>query len=59
MKVDDVLIVLLGSGNLENIVVVLNVVKEMGMKSFVVFGFIGGKVFWFVDCVIYNEIYDM
>ncbi|MBR9791074.1 MAG: SIS domain-containing protein [Gammaproteobacteria bacterium] len=58
-KADDVLIVLSGSGNSENIVAALNVAKEMGMKSFAVLGFTGGKALRLADCAIYNEIHDM
>ena len=55
----DVLIALSGSGNSPNIVKALEQSKEMGMKSFAVLGFSGGKAKSLADVPIHFEIDDM
>jgi len=56
---DDVLIVLSGSGNSENIVRALEQAKEMGMHSFAILGFNGGKCLALVDHAIHFNVADM
>ncbi len=56
---DDVLIVFSGSGNSPNIVKVLEAAKEMGVKSFAVLGYKGGKCKDLADFPIHFAIDDM
>lgn len=56
---NDVLIVLSGSGNSPNIVKALEQAQEMGMRSFAVLGFNGGKAKSLADVPIHFEISDM
>ncbi|MFS1704770.1 SIS domain-containing protein [Alteromonas sp. AMM-1] len=55
----DVLIVLSGSGNSPNIVKALEVAKEIGMTSFALLGYSGGKALTLADCAIHNAVDDM
>ncbi len=55
----DVLIVLSGSGNSPNIVKALEQAQQMGMKSFAVLGFTGGKAKSLADVPIHFEVHDM
>ena len=56
---NDLLIVLSGSGNSPNIVEALKVGKEMGMTSFALLGFSGGKCKALADHSIHCDINDM
>ncbi|XOV79301.1 MAG: SIS domain-containing protein [Aestuariibacter sp.] len=55
----DILIVLSGSGNSENIVQALKVAKEYEMKSFAILGYSGGKAKSLADSAIHFAIDDM
>ncbi|MBI1175215.1 MAG: SIS domain-containing protein [Sideroxydans sp.] len=55
----DILIALSGSGNSPNIVKALEQAQEMGMRSFAVLGFSGGKAKELADVPIHFEIDDM
>ncbi|MBC7743439.1 MAG: SIS domain-containing protein [Bdellovibrionaceae bacterium] len=55
----DTLIVLSGSGNSPNIVEAIKMAKEIGMKSFALLGFSGGKSLALADHSIHFEIDDM
>lgn len=55
----DVLIVLSGSGNSDNILQALRQAKEIGMVSFAILGFSGGKAKISADFAIHNNINDM
>ncbi len=55
----DVLIVLSGSGNSPNIVKALEQARQMGMKSFAVLGFTGGKAMHMADVPIHFAVDDM
>lgn len=56
---DDVLIVFSGSGNSPNIVRALETAREIGMKSYAVLAFTGGKAKPLTDRPIHAEIDDM
>lgn len=56
---DDVLIVLSGSGNSPNIIKALEQAKIIGMKSFAVLGYSGGKAKDLADTPIHFEVDDM
>jgi D-sedoheptulose 7-phosphate isomerase len=56
---DDVLIVLSGSGNSENIVHALEQAKESGVTSFAILGYSGGQAKVLADYSIHNVINDM
>jgi len=56
---DDVLIVLSGSGNSENIVCALEQAKNIGMHSFAILGFSGGKCLSLADHPIHFNVADM
>ena len=58
-EVDDILIVLSGSGNSPNIVKALEVSKKMGMSSYAILGFDGGKAKALAKHCIHFEIDDM
>lgn len=58
-KENDVLIVLSGSGNSPNIVNALNVGNEIGMKTFAILGFNGGKSKKIAQNPIHFNINDM
>jgi D-sedoheptulose 7-phosphate isomerase len=55
----DLLIVLSGSGNSQNIIKALEVAKTLGMKSVGILGYSGGKCLALLDCPIHIEIDDM
>ena len=55
----DVLIVLSGSGNSPNIVAALDKAREIGMKSFAIVGYTGGKAKEMADVPIHFPIDDM
>jgi D-sedoheptulose 7-phosphate isomerase len=55
----DILIVLSGSGNSPNILKALEVAKELGMRSFAVVGFTGGKCLELADVPIHFPVKDM
>lgn len=56
---DDVLIVLSGSGNSPNVLRALEVAREMGMRSFAVLGYSGGKAKELADVPIHFAVDDM
>ena len=56
---DDVLIVLSGSGNSPNILRALEEAKRIGMTSYAMLGFSGGKAKALADVPIHFEIDDM
>jgi D-sedoheptulose 7-phosphate isomerase len=55
----DTLWVMSGSGNSTNIVRVLEVARELGLTSFAVLGFDGGKAKFLADHVIHFAVNDM
>jgi D-sedoheptulose 7-phosphate isomerase len=55
----DVLIVFSGSGNSPNIVKAIKIAKKLGIKTFAVLGFDGGKCLELVDTSIHFPIDDM
>lgn len=55
----DLLIVLSGSGNSPNIITVLEQAKIMGIKSYAILGFSGGRSKVLADTSIHFEVYDM
>ena len=56
---DDILIVLSGSGNSQNIINAVNMANELEMISFAILGFDGGKCKNLVNEAIHFEINDM
>ncbi len=56
---DDILIVLSGSGNSKNILEVIKVANEMGIKSFGIIGFSGGEAKKLLTVPMHFEINDM
>ena len=56
---DDVLIVLSGSGNSANVVHALERGKQLGMKSFAILAFSGGRCLELADVAMHFEINDM
>ncbi len=58
-RADDVLIVFSGSGNSANIVNALQKARALGMKSFAVLGYTGGKCLELADHPIYFPVHDM
>jgi len=56
---DDLLIVLSGSGNSPNVVKALETGNSMGMKTFAILGFSGGRCKELAACPIHFEIDDM
>ena len=56
---DDLLIVLSGSGNSQNVINALEVGNEIGMKTFAILGFSGGKCKHLAQHSIHFEIDDM
>jgi D-sedoheptulose 7-phosphate isomerase len=56
---DDVLIVLSGSGNSPNILKALGQARAMGMKTFAILGYSGGKAKAMADIPIHFAIDDM
>ena len=55
----DILIVLSGSGNSPNIINALTCAREMGLRSFAVLGFDGGKSLKLADVPIHFQVNDM
>ena len=55
----DVLWVMSGSGNSENIIQILKTAQEIGVTSYAILGFDGGKARELADNVIYFPTYDM
>ena len=55
----DLLIVLSGSGNSENIVKALNEAKKIKMNTFAILGFDGGKCIEIADNAIHFDVNDM
>ncbi len=58
-RMDDVLIALSGSGNSPNIIRALEQAKTMGMKSYAILGFSGGKAKALADVPIHFPVDDM
>ena len=58
-KRGDILIVFSGSGNSPNILRVLEQAKQMGIRSYAVLGFSGGKAKAMADVPIHFEVDDM
>ena len=58
-SVGDVLLVLSGSGNSDNIVNVITQAKKMNIKTFGILGFDGGKCLNLLDVPIHFDINDM
>jgi len=56
---DDVLIVLSGSGNSANVVRALETARQLGMKSFAILAFSGGRCSELADITIHFKIDDM
>ena len=56
---DDILIVLSGSGNSANVVHALERGKQLGMKSFAILAFSGGRCLELADVAMHFEINDM
>lgn len=56
---DDVLIVFSGSGNSPNILLALDEAKRIGMRSYAVLGYSGGKALTMADVPIHVAIDDM
>lgn len=56
---DDILIVLSGSGNSPNIINALKQAKLMGLKTFAILGFSGGKAKTLTDVPIHFPVEDM
>jgi D-sedoheptulose 7-phosphate isomerase len=55
----DLLIALSGSGNSPNIVTAIEQAKAMGVKSYAVLGYSGGKCKGLADCAIHFPVNDM
>lgn len=55
----DVLIVLSGSGNSANILNALQMASKLGMKSYAILGYTGGKAKDLADCPIHFAVDDM
>ena len=58
-KKDDLLIVLSGSGNSANIINALDMANKIGIKSFAILGFDGGKCLGKCDYPIHLKVNDM
>lgn len=56
---EDVLIVLSGSGNSPNVVKALETANQIGMKTFAILGFTGGRCKVLAQCSIHFEVNDM
>jgi D-sedoheptulose 7-phosphate isomerase len=56
---DDIFIVLSGSGNSPNVVKALEVAKSIGIKTFAILGFSGGRCLEIADYPIHFPIHDM
>ena len=55
----DVLIVLSGSGNSDNIIRAIVRAKEIGMKTYGLLGYSGGRALGLLDCAIHIKVDDM
>ena len=55
----DLLLVLSGSGNSHNVVRALEVANEMGMKTFAILGYSGGRCLTLAQVPIHFEVNDM
>ena len=55
----DILIALSGSGNSPNILNAINAAKRMGIKSYAILGFNGGKCLSLADVSIHFPVNDM
>lgn len=55
----DLLVVLSGSGNSPNILSALNRAKTMGIKSYAILGFDGGKAKTLADVAVHFPVHDM
>ena len=55
----DVLIALSGSGNSPNIITAIQTAKEMGLQTFAILGYSGGKCLNMVDTAIHCAVDDM
>jgi D-sedoheptulose 7-phosphate isomerase len=55
----DILLVLSGSGNSLNVVKALEIAREIGMKTFAILGFTGGKCKRLADVPIHFKVSDM
>ena len=55
----DLLLVLSGSGNSPNVIEALEVAKELGMETWAILGFSGGKCASLADNVIHLQVEDM
>ena len=55
----DLLIVLSGSGNSQNILNALEMAKKIGVYSYAILGYSGGKCLSLADCSIHFSINDM
>ena len=58
-QMGDLLIALSGSGNSGNIVCVLEQARKMGVRSFAILGFSGGKSKQLADVAVHFPVYDM
>jgi D-sedoheptulose 7-phosphate isomerase len=58
-RADDVLIVLSGSGNSPNILKALEQAKKMGLHSYAILGYTGGRAKAMADVAIHYELDDM
>jgi len=56
---EDVLIVLSGSGNSPNVVKALETANQIGMNTFAILGFTGGRCKELAQCAIHFEVNDM
>ena len=56
---EDILVVLSGSGNSPNVIKALDVANKIGMKTFAILGFSGGKCKQLAQVPIHFEIDDM
>lgn len=55
----DLLLVLSGSGNSANIVKALETAKKMGMKTYAILGYSGGKCLGLADVPLHFAVHDM
>ena len=55
----DLLVVLSGSGNSQNVVNAINAAKDLGLKTIGLSGFLGGEVKKLVDISVHFEVNDM
>jgi D-sedoheptulose 7-phosphate isomerase len=58
-KPGDILLILSGSGNSINIVKAIEAAKKIGMKTFAILGYSGGKCLQLVDVPIHFKVEDM